>query len=246
MQLAEIADRLRAERNRAGPSRVVPGRRPWLHGGSDRLPRGRIEDAHDVRFCGERVGRGRSQPMARRVARANPRGDRRLRAGHPGFELRPDLEKHSIRMAPRLIARRGGQDRGKKRGAQRIQISRDGIGQLAGLIAASEEKCVLSRDERKMHRLVEAPGRERAPRHIQPPLRRRENGLRYRIWALHRLRMDFVEPVDTHDFFDEVGRAVHVRAPGGRHDAQGVRAGNGESQFRQDTNDLGLRQDEAR
>ena len=47
------------------------------------------------------------------------------------------------------------------------------------------------------------------------PLRRREHRLGHRIGARHRRGGDIVEPVDAHDLFHQIGRAVHVQRQDG-------------------------------
>jgi hypothetical protein len=68
-----------------------------------------------------------------------------------------------------------------------------------------------------------------------------------RTEAFDRLRLDIIDAMDAHDFFDEIGLAVDIRTPGGNGDRDAF-AGtfNTEAEARQDRDALFRRDFETR
>ena len=147
-----------AQRDDAAAAGMIPGGAAL----GDRRGHGRAGDGFQR---GQHVGFERRKrrrhalalaPVALAVAGADAGGDGLLRAGHAAVEGGADLEQQQVGEAARGVARRGRQQRRQQRRAQRIEIGGDGIGQLARIIAAAEQRGLVARDEAEADALVEA------------------------------------------------------------------------------------------
>ena len=117
-----------------------------------------------------------------------------------------------------------------------------GLASASSALAAAEQLGLRLCDERPGDRLDQAARGQRALGAAGAQLDRGEDRLAGRIAAIERRKRHAIDADDPHDLFDDVGLALHVRAPR-RHgdlDDRAV-AGDGEAEMAEDAAHLDQR-----
>ena len=183
--------------------------RRGAHGGEDRLGVGLGVEGIDRAAAAEGIARG---------ARPDQKAGElhRLLARLAAREHRADLEQRKVHEPARLIACRGGQQTGQQVGAQMRHFRADRVLDPHRRLAAAEQPRGALVDEAVGHALVVAERRRGPPRRTLPALEGRQHRLRHAgARTRQRLALEPAQRGDAGDLFDQVGLALHVRAPRG-------------------------------
>ena len=162
-------------------------------------------------------GAGEAAPHARRCEAL---------AGLGGVEEDlADFEQVLIAKPARGVAA-GGRDEARQQARPHVgKIGGDRIGERQRRLAAAKRLRLLLGDEGPGHRLDEALAGERAARVAGALLHHGQHGRRDALGARQRRRGHIVDADHAHDFLDDVGLALDVRAPARRGDMGDVGAG---------------------
>ena len=129
-----------------------------------------------------------------------------------------DLEQRHVGDAAIGIALGGGnQPRDQARPHVR-QVGRDRVGERKLRLAAAEQLRLRLGDEGPGDGFDQAAGRQRPLDLAGAQLEMRQHRLARGLPAVEGRRRDAVDPDDAHDLLDDIGLAVHVRAPRWRRD----------------------------
>ena len=217
VQLTEHGERvLRPQTQHGGPSGVEPvGRVAQGHQAINRGTKLRQQCLH-IRL---RIIEVHGPPCAMRIARCGVPGQQARDGKHLVPRLPPvkgdaRLEQSQIGIAPRLIARRSGQQAGQQIRAHVAHLGTDGVFKADVLTAPAKQRRVILLDKAVGDAFVVAEAGHLAPRGDQAGLHRRLHRLRHAgRQAGHRLAFEFGERGDAGDFLDQIGLTMHVRAP---------------------------------